>query len=79
MKTEQPVLLNAVRWGALLLFLGLGAYYLMWSFQSAMFSVSAEPMASEIYKTRALLFLPVSILFFAVGGLLYAVIRPRRR
>jgi len=62
------VLLQALRYAVLALFSIVGVYYLLWSIQSASYSVPAEPIMSEIYKTRATLYFPISILMFAVGG-----------
>jgi len=58
------------------IFFVIGIYYMLAAFQSASFSVPADPIMSEIYKTRAMLSLPVSILMFVVGGLLFICLRP---
>jgi len=70
-------MLNVVRWLLLGSFFGAGLYLLIWAFQSASFSVPAEPLMSEIYKTQALLLLPLSILFFAVGALFFICLRKK--
>lgn len=62
---------NIVRRPLLVLFAAVGLYLLTWAFQSASFSVPTEPLMSEIYKTQALLLLPLSLLFFAVGILFF--------
>lgn len=74
---RAPRLLTIVRFGLLFVFSIIGLYYLMWSFQSASFSVPAEPVMSEIYKTRAMLCFPVAILMFAVGGLAFVCLGTR--
>ena len=65
------------RWIALVLFSLLGLYFLMWAYQSASYSVPAEPFMAEIYKTRAILLLPMSILHFAVGILFFVSLKPK--
>lgn len=71
--------LDVVRWLLLVLFAAAGLYLLAWAFQSASFSVPTEPLMSEIYKTQALLLLPLSLLFFAVGILFLSVWGKRHR
>lgn len=46
----------------------------LWAFQSAMFSVPEESAISEVYKSRAILLLPMSILFVAQGVLFFIVL-----
>jgi polyferredoxin len=70
-------MLNVVRWLLLVSFVAAGLYLLTWAFQSASFSVPAEPLMSEIYKTQALLLLPLSVLFFAVGVLFFVCLRKK--
>lgn len=67
------------RWGLLVFFVGLGVYCYLWTAQSASFSVPAPPIMSEIYKTRAIVFFPMSILSVAVGVLFFICLRPPRR
>jgi hypothetical protein len=64
------------RWVIPSLLIAWGIYYLMGAIQSASFSVAAQPAMSEIYKTRAMLSLPISALMVAVGIVLYIVIGP---
>lgn len=71
-------MLNVVRWLLLVSFVAAGLYLLTWAFQSASFSVPAEPLMSEIYKTQALLLLPLSVLFFAVGVLFFICLRKKQ-
>jgi nitrogen fixation-related uncharacterized protein len=71
------VLLQALRYAVLALFSIVGVYYLLWSIQSASYSVPAEPIMSEIYKTRATLYFPISILMFAVGWLAFLFLGKR--
>jgi len=70
-------MLNFVRWSLLILFVATGCYFLLWAFQSASFSVPAEPLMSEIYKTRSLLLLPMSVLTIAVGALFFICLRKK--
>jgi hypothetical protein len=71
---------RAARWILLALFCGLGLYSLLAAYQSASFSVVASPMMAEVYKTRAVLLLPISILLFAIGILLFILLaRARQR
>jgi hypothetical protein len=63
------------RWTLLIVFWLVGATCLSWAFQSADFSVPADPFMSEIYKTKAVLLLPISLLFFAVGVLFFICVR----
>jgi polyferredoxin len=71
-------MLNVVRWLLLVSFVAAGLYLLTWAFQSASFSVPAEPLMSEIYKTQALLLLPLSVLFLAVGVLFFICLRKKQ-
>jgi len=73
----ERVVRNLARWVLLLCFVGWGVYMLIWAFQSASFSVHADPILSEIYKTRALLLLPLSVLSMAVGALFFVCLRPQ--
>jgi nitrogen fixation-related uncharacterized protein len=75
MREPTKLLLHILRYALLSIFSIVGVYYFLWSVQSASFSVPAEPIMSEIYKTRAAFYLPVSILMFAVGGLLFISLR----
>jgi nitrogen fixation-related uncharacterized protein len=68
---RTTLLVQVLRYSVLALFSAVGVYYFLWSVQSASYSVPAEPIMSEVYKTRAMLCLPVSILMFAVGGLAF--------
>lgn len=71
MRVPAKLWLHVLRYALLSIFSIVGVYYLLASIQSASFSVPANPVMSEIYKTRAMLCLPVSILMFAVGGLAF--------
>lgn len=75
MRDPAKLWLHILRYALLAVFSIVGIYYFMWFLQSASFSVAAEPIMSEIYKTRAELCLPLSILMFAVGGLLFICLR----
>jgi hypothetical protein len=67
------MLRKIARWTLLIGFCTVGAVCLSWTFQSADFSVSAEPAASEMYKTTALLTMAASVLFFALGIMSFIV------
>jgi hypothetical protein len=71
MPVSTNLLLQILRYTLLSAFSLLGIYYLLWAYQSASFSVPADPVMSEIYKTRAMLSLPISLLMLAVGGLAF--------
>lgn len=71
-------MLNLVRWLLLVSFVTAGLYLLMWTFQSASFSVPAQPFMSELYKTQAMLSLPLAILFVAVGALFFICLKEKR-
>jgi hypothetical protein len=71
MRASRRLLLAILRYALLFMFSIVGVYYVLASIQSASFSVPAEPVMSEIYKTRAMLCLPISMLMFAVGGLAF--------
>ena len=60
-----------IRWFFLIGFCAIGVILLTWSVQDADFSVPAQSVASEIYETKAVLLLPMGILFFAVGALFF--------
>jgi hypothetical protein len=62
----------------LLAFVAWGAYYLLWAYQSASFSVAAEPAMREVYETRAMLALPMGSVLVTVGVLLFWGIRRRK-
>ena len=70
--------MNTIRWGLLSAFAAAGVYLLMWSFQSASYSVPAESWQSEIYKVKALLLLPLGVLYVAVGALFFICLKLRR-
>jgi len=56
-----------------------GVFFEMAAIQSADFSVPASPVLAEIYKTRAMAFMPIGTLFFLLGGILFVVMRPPNR
>jgi hypothetical protein len=65
---------------ALLVLLGmlaLGAYYVLWAYQSASFSVAANQEMKAVYQTRAMLALPLGLALGLLGVLLFNAIRPR--
>lgn len=58
----------------LIFFICAGFYFMTWAFQSAW--LSATPVIDpEIYKTRALILFPVSILTIGVGILIFVCMR----
>jgi hypothetical protein len=65
---------KAGRYGLLILFVLAALYCLMAVYQNADFSVAAPPAMAEIYKTRAMLLLPLSGLFLSVGILFFLVL-----
>ena len=67
-------------WLLFIVFNIIGLLYLTWAFQDADFSVVVNPSApyiSEDYKTKALVFLPVSILFCTTGVLFFICLRKK--
>jgi hypothetical protein len=71
MRASRRLSLAILRYALLFMFSIVGFYYLLASVQCASFSVPAEPVMSEIHKTRAVLCLPISMLMFPVGGLAF--------
>ncbi|HMG79982.1 MAG TPA: hypothetical protein VK591_14945 [Xanthobacteraceae bacterium] len=67
------MLRKIARWTLLIGFCAVAAVCLSWAFQDADFSVAAEPVASEMYKTTALLTMAASVLFFALGIISFIV------
>ena len=67
------MLRKIARWTLLIGFCAVGAVCLSWTFQDADFSAAAEPVASEMYKTTALLTMAAFVLFFALGIILFIV------
>jgi hypothetical protein len=67
---RTSLVISAVRYALLFFFCANGVFCLLAMVQSASYSVTAQPL-SEIYKTRAMLCLPISILLFSVGGLFF--------
>lgn len=66
---------------ALLVLLGMlavGAYYILWAYQSASFSVAADPVMKSVYETRAMLAFPLGIALGVLGVLLFNSVRPRK-
>jgi hypothetical protein len=69
----------AFSWLCLLAFGAWGIYYIVWAYQSASFSVAAEPIMKSMYETRAMLALPVGATLMAVGVVLFLVLRKPAR
>ena len=70
---------QALRWALLLGFCCWGVYVGLWAFQSASFSVPAEPPMKAVYETRPLLALPISVLLIATGVIAFVLLRKRQR
>ncbi len=66
-----------IKWIIMMFFCLTGLYFMMWAFQSASYSVSETPINSELFKTRAIVLFPVSILFIAQGALFFIVLKER--
>lgn len=65
-------MLTLIKWIIVLLFAGFGLLIMMWAFQNAW--LSATPVTDpEIYKTRAILLFPTSIIILALSMILYFV------
>jgi hypothetical protein len=67
-----------LRWGLLLFYIAAGVWFGMWAIQSASFSVAADPYMQQIYGTRAVVSLPLSILCVGVGVLFFICVRKRQ-
>jgi nitrogen fixation-related uncharacterized protein len=68
-----------LKWSILSGFGLLGIYFFMWAFQSALYSVSDAQLISELYKTKAIILFPVSLLFISHGVLFFIVLEDRER
>ena len=68
-----------VKWIIMILFWEslTGLYFMIWAFQSALYSVSETPINSELFKTRAIVLFPISILFIAQGVLFFIAFKAR--
>lgn len=71
------MLKSILKWVLSGCFIIYGLYLLTQAFQYADFSVPAEPLMSEIYKTRAIPLLPLSIAFIAIGAIYFVVLKQR--
>jgi TRAP-type mannitol/chloroaromatic compound transport system permease large subunit len=63
------------------LFLGCvayGLYLMMWAFQSAVLSVPLPDEQKAVYETRALVFLPLSVVMIGQGVLFFLVLGRRK-
>lgn len=69
---------EVARWALFASFACYGAYLLIWAYQSASFSVRADPILSEVYKTRALLLVALSVLSAAIGVLFLVCLSSKR-
>jgi TRAP-type C4-dicarboxylate transport system permease small subunit len=74
-KTRRTVI-QIARYALLLFFVVIGVYFWLVMLRSASFSVPAEPLMSEIYKTRAIVGLPIALLLCSVGVLFFICLRP---
>ena len=76
--TGMNSVISFIRWGLLIGASLWGGYLAIWAYQSASFSVAAEPILAEIYKTRAITLLPLGVAISAIGILFFLVLSPRR-
>lgn len=67
---------QAAAWLVLAGMLVLGAYYILWAYESASFSVAANASMKAVYETRAMLALPLGLVLGVLGVLLFRAIRP---
>ena len=72
-------MIAALRWAVLLGFCVWGIYVVLRAFQSASFSVPAEPPMKAVYATRALLALPVGVLLIVAGAVTFVLLGRSRR
>lgn len=72
------MLKSATRWVLFLGCVGYGLYLMMWAFQSALFSVPLPETEKALYETRALAFLPLSLVMIGQGVLFFLVIGRRK-
>ncbi|QEX22834.1 hypothetical protein FRZ61_27670 [Hypericibacter adhaerens] len=68
-------MLHIVRWVLLLGFGIWGAYMVMWSYESASFSVPAEGPVKAVYEARAMLGFPLGIALISIGALFFLGLR----
>jgi cytochrome c-type biogenesis protein CcmH/NrfF len=76
---EAAKMIQVLRWLLLLGFVAWGLYMGLWAFQSASFSVPADPPMKAVYETRAMLALPVGALLIGVGVLAFVLLGRRDR
>jgi peptidoglycan/LPS O-acetylase OafA/YrhL len=69
---------TAARWALFLGCVAYGLYLMMWAFQSALFSVPLPDVEKINYETRALVFLPLSLVMIGQGILFFLVLGPRK-
>jgi hypothetical protein len=72
-------MMRIARWVFLIGFCAWGIYTILWAFQSASFSVPAEPQMKAVYETRAMLALPVGVILIAIGALVFVQFGGRKR
>ncbi len=69
--------MKAIRWALFAFFTIAALYCISAAYQSASYSVPAAEPFSEIYQTRAMLLMLISILMFAVGVLFFICLKRR--
>ena len=69
---------SLARWVLLGAFVLYGMYFMVWAFQDAMLSVPENPIAKANMETRALVFLPISIVLMAQGVLFFICLRQKK-
>jgi hypothetical protein len=71
-------MLRILRWILLLGFGIWGAYMIIWSYESASFSVPAEGPIRAVYETRAVLGFPLGVALISVGALFFFGLRSEK-
>lgn len=69
---------TVLRWILLIVFVLYGAYLMVWSFQSAMLSVPESLVAKTHYETRALVFLPLSVVLISQGVIFFILLKKKK-
>jgi peptidoglycan/LPS O-acetylase OafA/YrhL len=69
---------TTVRWVLFLGCVAYGLYLMMWAFQSAILSVPLPDAQKADYETRALVFLPLSLVLIGQGVLFFLVLGRRK-
>jgi phosphoglycerol transferase MdoB-like AlkP superfamily enzyme len=67
-----------IAWILLLAFVIWGGYYIIWAYQSASFSVAAEPTMRAVYQTRSMCGLPIGVALAILGVVMFVQITKSR-